>query len=264
MAVGRSRVEGDALMQDYSYMSGQSVLHGTATIGGHVTATDRAVIGGNVRLLGGVRVEDDALVAGDVAASHPIRLNGHAVYRRQADLPWSLRHANPVEPGWIERMREAVEIDPAFHRAFRRSGAPRSRRSGAPPWKPSGPTTPPAAGRSPTSPAPSAAPSDRTPTSPRTAASLADEGGIDIAVQSDAAGLTGFRYLRSLSEIAAEDLPGGDRIHAGTVHAKMHDPATEEPRTPLPTRLVSRGRPGAASPDAAGGTDLRLVRSLRR
>ena len=229
MAVGRSRVEGDALMQDYSHMSGQSVLHGTATIGGHVAATDRAVIGGNARLLGCVRVEDDALVAGDVATSHPVRLRGNAVYRHQADLPWSLRHADPVEPGWIDRLREAVEIDPAFHRAFAVLGAhePAERRAALDVlW------SDPTAGRPALADIARAVGGTFRPDAyePRTTASLAEDGGIDIMVQSGAAGLTGFRYLRSLSEGTAENLSGGDRIHAGLVVARMHNPATGEPR----------------------------------
>ena len=228
MAIGRSRVEGDALMQDYSHMSGQSVLHGTATIGGHVAATDRAVIGGNARLLGGVRVEEDALVAGDIATSHPVCLRGNAVYRHQADLPWSLRHADPVEPGWIDRLREAVEIDPAFHRAFAVLGAhePAERRAALDVlW------SDPTAGRPALADIARAVGGTFRPDAyePRTTASLAEDGGIDIMVQSGAAGLTGFRYLRSLGEGAAENLPDGDRIYAGLVVARMRNLATGEP-----------------------------------
>ena len=230
MAVDQSRVEGDALMQGYSHMRGQSVLHGTATIGGHVGAADRAVIGGNVRLLGSVRVEDDTLVVGDITTSHPIRLSGNAVYRRQADLPWSLRHADPAEPGWIDRMREAIEIDPAFHRAFAALGAeePAERRAALDALWSDRPT-----GRQALADIARTIGGTFRPDAyePRTAASLVDDGGIDIAVQSDAAGLTGFRYLRTLSGITAEDQPGGDRIHAGVVAAKMRDPTTGEPRT---------------------------------
>lgn len=121
-AADRSRVEGSALVKDYSIVADYAVIKDSAVVGSFSTIKGHAVVRDNARVMGSSVIEDEVLIAGDLDIRQTTMLSGNGEYRNQNQIPWSLHYADPKEPEYLDRVIEAAQIDPAFHRVFAAMG----------------------------------------------------------------------------------------------------------------------------------------------
>lgn len=117
-AADRSRVEGSALIKDHSIIADYAVIKGSAVVGSFSTIKGHAVVRDNARVMGSSVIEDEVLIEGDLNIRQTTMLSGNGEYRNQNQIPWSLHYADPKEPEYLDRVIEAAQIDPAFHRVF--------------------------------------------------------------------------------------------------------------------------------------------------
>jgi hypothetical protein len=230
MAIGGSHVEDDALLRGDAHMSGHAILQQKAVLERYGRATDRAVVGGEARMANGAVAEGSVLVAGDVVVRHPVVLGGDAVIRRQEDVPWALRHADPREPDYEPRLREAVALDPAFHRAFVLLGAgDEDARQKAVDELLDGPAVGRKALHDIARTLGGTFHSDRY--EPRSSTDLASDTSLAVRVQASLAGITNFRHLQAVHEEGAIEAPSGGRLLSGVVAVETRDPGSGEPRS---------------------------------
>lgn len=117
-AVDRSRVEGNALVKDHSIIADYAVIKDSAVVGSFATIKGHAVVRDNARVMGSSMIEDEVAIQGNLNIRQTTFLSGDGEYRYQSQIPWSLHFADPKEPEYLDRVIEAANIDPAFHRVF--------------------------------------------------------------------------------------------------------------------------------------------------
>lgn len=230
----RARVDGDALAAERSHLTGDARLLGEAVVTGGVYMAGRAVVTDRARVAAGTSVEGQVLIGGDVVIRHALHLSGDAIYRRQEDLPWSLRTADPAEPGYDAHAREAVELDPAFHRAFAALGAtsPHARLAALDQLlaDPDGRKAFASISRS------IGGVFQRDAYLPRSSTDLAYDQAYRLRGEAALAQVTGFRVLRSIDtenvreSWSKHEGERGSKLHAAVVEAHLPDPDTGAPR----------------------------------
>lgn len=242
MVVDRSRVMGNALARDYSIISGHTILDDEAVVGGFTTTKDHTIVRGNARVRGGSTLEDTVLVEGNVDIRQTLNLGGDDEYRSQDQIPWSFKDAFETDPVYLDRLHEAVEIDPAFQRAFAALGAndPASR-SGAinELWS----DTP--DGRKVLVEIAESVGGKFTSEDyiPRSAAELASDRGTRILVDTYSDNITGYRYLASLRADEGYEQHSGERLYAGVVQVNLWDAQAEKPQTRFQPALYQEADP---------------------
>jgi len=243
VAMDRSRVEGDALARGDSVLSDYAVLTGSAVLDGFAAARGHSVIRGTSRVRGSASVEDTVLVEGNLDIRHNTRLSGDSEYRDQRDVPWSLRDADPAEPDYLDRLREAVEIDPAFHRVLAALGATDAAGravavdelfNGSKEGRKALVDIAKAIGGVFTSDA----------YEPRSVRDLVSGRSMWIAVDMASSSISSYRYLYDVTGATGHEQGSGATLHAAVVRVRTSDPDTGAERTSYQPALVQE----AASP----------------
>ena len=120
---GDSRADGKSRIIDHANLSGCAIVTDNAVLGRFNHAADSAIIRNNAKVLSSTsHIGGNAILEGAIEVRQSLTiLDG--TYRDQNDLPWSLSQAALADPEYLPRLREAVQIDPAFHRAMATFGA---------------------------------------------------------------------------------------------------------------------------------------------
>lgn len=120
---GDSRADGRSRISDHANLSGCAVVTDNAVVARFNHVGDFAVIRGDTKVLSGTsHIGGNAILEGAIVVRQSLTiLDG--TYQNQNDLPWSLSQAALSDPEYLPRLREAVQIDPAFHRAMATFGA---------------------------------------------------------------------------------------------------------------------------------------------
>jgi len=120
---GDSRADGKSRIIEHANLSGCAIVTDNAVVGQFNHASDSAVIRHDAKVLSSSsHIGGNAILEGAIEVRQSLTiLDG--TYRDQNDLPWSLSQAALADPEYLPRLREAVQIDPAFHRAMATFGA---------------------------------------------------------------------------------------------------------------------------------------------
>lgn len=123
MAVQGARIEDDAVMIDCATLADEAILGGSARMEGFARLSGHAVMRGESRAKELTSVAGNALIDGDAELGQATAIRDTFRLRDRSEAPWALSHASWDEPWHHERLREALEIDPALHRALAVLGA---------------------------------------------------------------------------------------------------------------------------------------------
>lgn len=123
MAVGRSRVEGDAILRHSSIASDHSIISGQAQINHLSRASGHAIIRGNAQLSDLAHATGSVILDGPVILARGAAVSGNGHYQAVVDIPWSFFSADTIDQTYEEFLLEALTMDETVMAALQSLGA---------------------------------------------------------------------------------------------------------------------------------------------
>lgn len=121
LAIGQSRVEGNALACDWTSLTSYAVATGSAVLSGYSRVRDHAMIVGDTRLAGLSSALDQSVIDTGPDSADFVTAIGTALIA--GAVPPSLSLMSPSDRDYLPSLFEAAAIDPAFERLLILCGA---------------------------------------------------------------------------------------------------------------------------------------------